>query len=101
MNNIDDATERKLLLLLPFPPRLDAAHGGSRVLAQLILRLAKRNKVAILYLRATDEPSVDETVCQRCEICEEVERPDYNSTFVGQWMLRLYFFWGFLVGRPM
>ena len=30
----------RILLVLPFAPRLDAPHGGGRVLAQLLVRLA-------------------------------------------------------------
>jgi glycosyltransferase involved in cell wall biosynthesis len=90
----------KILLLLPFPPHLKAAHGGSRVIAQLIMRLAEDNRIAILYLRGTDDPPADEMVCQSCEVCEEIKRPDYDTPWQ-QWQLRLRFAVGFLLGRPM
>ncbi len=65
---------RKLLFLTPFPPRLDGHHGGSRAVAHLLSCLAERNRVALLSLRAEDEPPVEDAVKRRCEIVEEVPR---------------------------
>ena len=43
---------RRILVCTPFPPRLDARHGG-KATAQLLLRLAERNEIALLALRST------------------------------------------------
>ena len=67
---------RRLLFLLPFPPRLDATHGGGRATAQFLAQLATRHHVALLYLRAAAEPPIDDLLKDRCEIVEEVLRLD-------------------------
>lgn len=69
------APRRRLLFLLPFPPRLDASHGGGRVAAQLIHALSGRHEVAALYLRAHDEPAIDERVADRCSLVGEIAIP--------------------------
>jgi glycosyltransferase involved in cell wall biosynthesis len=68
-------SKRKLFFLLPFPPRLDATHGGGRVMAQLLSGLAARHRIALLYFRGVDEPGLDERLRERCELAEEVTRP--------------------------
>lgn len=65
----------RLLLLLPFAPRLDAAHGGGRVVAQFLAEITAEYTVAILYLRSPDEPCLDDFFRDRCELVEEVIRP--------------------------
>jgi glycosyltransferase involved in cell wall biosynthesis len=67
-------TGRKLLFVTPFPPRLDADHGGGRAVAQLISRLADRNRVAVVALRAEEERPVDDVLRGRCELVAEVPR---------------------------
>jgi polysaccharide biosynthesis protein PslH len=62
---------RRVLVCAPFPPRLDARHGG-KAPAQLLLRLADRNEVAILCLRQPDEEGVDPAIARRCATVEEV-----------------------------
>ena len=37
-------TQLRLLTLAPFPPRLDATHGGSRAIAELLARLGERHR---------------------------------------------------------
>jgi polysaccharide biosynthesis protein PslH len=66
----------RLLFLAPFPPSLDGAHGGSRVIAQLLDRLASRHRVALMCLRRRDDPPVDERLRARLDLLVEVERPD-------------------------
>jgi len=66
---------RRLLFVLPFPPRLDGAHGGARVTAQLIHLLVGRHDVAALYLRAPDEPAIDERLAGQCAMVGEVAIP--------------------------
>jgi polysaccharide biosynthesis protein PslH len=69
-------TRLRLLFLLPFPPRLDATHGGSRTTAQLLGHLATRHRVAVLYLRAPDDLPADAVLQEQCELVEEVMRPN-------------------------
>ncbi len=78
---------RRLLFLLPFPPRLDAVHGGSRATAQLLGALADRHRIAAVCLRGTDEPPVDDGLRARCELLEEVERGP-AGTLLGRWRHR-------------
>jgi glycosyltransferase involved in cell wall biosynthesis len=66
---------RRILFLTPFPPRLDAPHGGGRTVARTILELGGHHRVAILALRLPDEQPVDERLGERCELVEEVARP--------------------------
>jgi polysaccharide biosynthesis protein PslH len=70
----DAPAGRRLLFLLPFAPRLDAVHGGSLTIAQLLTALAQRHRIAVLYLRGPDEPQIDDSLRARCEVVEEVER---------------------------
>jgi hypothetical protein len=65
----------RVLAVAPFPPRLDGRHGGSRALAQLLVRLAARHNVALLVLRALDEPAVDDVLRSACDFVEEVQIP--------------------------
>jgi glycosyltransferase involved in cell wall biosynthesis len=66
----------RLLFLSPFPPSLDGAHGGSRVIAQLLDRMGRRHRVALMCLRQPDEPGVDARLRSRLDLLVEVERPD-------------------------
>jgi len=65
----------RLLFLLPFPPRLDALHGGGKVGAQLLDQLATRHEVGVMYLRARLEPPIDDLIAARCAHVLEVSRP--------------------------
>jgi polysaccharide biosynthesis protein PslH len=64
----------RLLVLAPFAPRRDASHGGSRAMAELLVRLAERHSVALLALRAPGEPPVDGALVARCDVVREIER---------------------------
>lgn len=66
----------RLLVLSPFPPRRDARHGGARAIAHLLDRLSERNQIALLCLRAPNEPPVDELLATRLVCTEEI---DYAS----------------------
>ena len=66
----------RLLFLLPFSPHSDATHGGARVMAQLLARMAARHHIALLHLRATTEPPVDKSLQEQCDLIEEVIRPE-------------------------
>jgi glycosyltransferase involved in cell wall biosynthesis len=62
-----------VLVCTPFTPRLDARHGG-KATAQLLLRIAERNDVALLCLRAPAESPVDRMIAARCALVEEIPR---------------------------
>jgi polysaccharide biosynthesis protein PslH len=74
----DTSGRLRLLVLAPFPPRLDA-HGGARVMAQLVARLADEMQVAVLCLRHPSEAHVDDDLRARLERLEEIPRPDVDS----------------------
>lgn len=76
---------RRLLFLLPFAPRLDATDGGGRATAQLLLHLATRHHVTLLYLRTPSEPPVDDLFHKQCELVEEVIRPDISFGLAQRW----------------
>jgi polysaccharide biosynthesis protein PslH len=71
---VDDAARRRILICMPFSPRLDARHGG-KATSQLLLRLAERNEVGLLCLRALDDRPVDPEIARRCAVVEEVGLP--------------------------
>jgi glycosyltransferase involved in cell wall biosynthesis len=68
-------------VVAPFPPRLDGSHGGSRAIAQLLARLAARHSVALLVLKAQDEPGVDDALRRICDRVDEVEIPPVGPSF--------------------
>jgi polysaccharide biosynthesis protein PslH len=74
----DRSGQLRLLVLAPFPPRLDA-HGGARVIAQLVARLADEMRVTVLCLRHPSEAPADDDLRTRVERLEEVPRPDVDS----------------------
>jgi glycosyltransferase involved in cell wall biosynthesis len=64
---------RRVLVCTPFTPRLDARHGG-KATAQLLLRLAERNKIALLALQTTPDDRVDRAIADRCDVVQEIPR---------------------------
>jgi len=88
------ARRRRILLCTPFPPRLDARHGG-KATAQLLLRLAERNDVALLYLRGRHEEGADPAITAHCALAEEVVAP-----LRGALNRRVRWGVGVLFGRP-
>ncbi len=88
------ASPRRVLVCTPFPPRLDARHGG-KATAQLLLQLAERNEIGLLCLRAKDEPPVDPAIAARCQIVVEVAAP-----VRGRLSRRFAWSVGFLTGSP-
>src|SRR6266536_6293738 len=89
---------RRLLVCTPFPPRLDARHGG-RATAQLLATLAARHEVAILCLRSEEEESVDDVFVERCAHVEEV-RTSVPSSGRFIWRRRARWMVGLLLGLP-
>lgn len=92
---------RKLLFLLPFAPQTDAAHGGGQVMAHLLLGLAERHDVAVIYLRGHDEPAIDLRLKERCALVQEVHRPAVADSGWALWLFRLRLVLSLLKGRPI
>lgn len=97
----DARAPRRLLFLLPSSPRLDATHGGARSAAQFLRALAPRHRVAVLHLRAPDEPPADPLVREACAVVEEVARPAPPPSRIGRWRHRARLLAGQLRGRPI
>src|SRR5437870_9432797 len=83
-----DGGALRLLVVLPFPPRLDATDGGGRSIAQLLNRLAVRHRLALVCLRSSDEPEVDPALQAACEMIHVVARPSNHPSAPGHWTRR-------------
>jgi glycosyltransferase involved in cell wall biosynthesis len=99
MNPAETATttspaRRRILVCSPFPPRLDARHGG-KATAQLLLQLAERNDVALLCLHEAGGSGVDPAIAARCAHVEEV--PLAADGALGR---RVRWTWGVVRGLP-
>jgi glycosyltransferase involved in cell wall biosynthesis len=92
---LPETRRRRVLVCAPFPPRLDARHGG-KAPAQLLLRLADRNDVALVCLRRPDEPGVDPAIARRCTAVEEVPLPARDGALARRFVWSL----GMLRGLP-
>lgn len=96
-----DAADRRVLVLAPFPPRLDGRHGGSRAVAHLVAGLAARNRVALAYLRAQDEPPADPALAGVCDRVLEGRRPGIASSSVRPWPGALGVLPAVAAGKPL
>lgn len=67
-------SRRRLLFLAPFPPRVDGTHGGSRVIAQLVIGLAGRHDVGLLHLQGREDDEPDKRIRTACAFVEAVPR---------------------------
>jgi glycosyltransferase involved in cell wall biosynthesis len=65
----------RILSLVPFPPGIEARHGGARVVGQLLAGTAERHRVAVFALRHPDEAPLDAALRARLDAVEEVVRP--------------------------
>lgn len=65
----------RLLILLPFAPKLEATSGGARVVTQFLSEITSQHKVAVLYFREADQSGADQFFHERCELIEDVVRP--------------------------
>jgi polysaccharide biosynthesis protein PslH len=68
------SSARRVLVVTPFVPSRQADHGGGRIVAESLLHLATRHRVALLTLRGVDEPAVGEELRSALDHVEEVER---------------------------
>ena len=91
----------RILFLVPFAPHLEASHGGSRVMAQLIDHLAQRHSIALCYLRAAGEPAIDNRLRERCDMIEEVLIPEAEASGVERWSRRLQVWKELIMGKPL
>lgn len=92
----------RLLVLSPFAPRLDAPHGGGRSLAQLVVELGAKHRVALLCLRPERDSPADEAVRARCELVEEFPlRGASADSMRAGWRRRARLLYGLARGRPM
>jgi glycosyltransferase involved in cell wall biosynthesis len=64
----------KILFLAPFPPRRDAAHGGGRCIARLLLDLSARHRAGLIYFREPADEPLDPTLKRQFEFTVEVPR---------------------------
>lgn len=90
----------RLLFLLPFPPRVDADHGGARAIAEIVLHIPERYRIAALYLRGPLEEPPSPEVRDRCASLEGVDRPGGARTLGGRLARGARFLRGLSVGRP-
>ena len=65
------AAPYRLLVASPFPPRRDGFHGGARAIAHFLHRLAARHEIALVYLRASDEPTLEAELTAELAHAEE------------------------------
>jgi glycosyltransferase involved in cell wall biosynthesis len=85
----------RLLVVAPFAPRIAATDGGSRVMGELVTRLAERHELAVLYLREGGNPGVDDAVREACARVEEHAFAARNRAFQ-----RVHSLAGLAVARP-
>jgi len=89
---------RRLLVLVPFSPRRDGTHGGSRAIAELLTVLSSRHRVAVIYLRGSNEPPMDEALSARCDVVREI--PHIHPPGVRRLARRLRVVLAAVAGRP-
>jgi glycosyltransferase involved in cell wall biosynthesis len=70
----------KILSIVPFPPRLDATHGGGKATANLLLSLAERHALALVYLRRPSDPAADPALVECCDLVEAFVPADVNPS---------------------
>jgi polysaccharide biosynthesis protein PslH len=90
----------RVLVLLPFAPRLDAPHGGGRANAQLVAGLAARHRVAVLHARSAEDPPADPAIVAACERVEEAVRPPRGTGLRWRTRMRARNVGSMLRGRP-
>jgi glycosyltransferase involved in cell wall biosynthesis len=62
----------RLLCLAPVPPRRDAADGGSRAIAELLVRLAELHDLALVSPGHGGTSGLDPLLRERCDLVREV-----------------------------
>jgi glycosyltransferase involved in cell wall biosynthesis len=74
----------RLLVLAPFPPARDAAHGGARSIAHLLDRLSERHDIALLFLRSPHDADLEPRLRERLSIVEDVRYGTSRPTRFGR-----------------
>jgi glycosyltransferase involved in cell wall biosynthesis len=90
----------RVLVLVPFAPRFDSPHGG-RATAEFLLRLARRQEVAVVCLREAGEQPTSETLGDACVLVEEVELSSSSRTAATRMRRKARLLSGLLRGVPM
>lgn len=90
----------RLLVLVPFAPRLDAWDGGGRVTAQLVLALARRHEVALLCVRSREDRETDPAIAAELALLHEAVRPPVADGPRARWSTRARNGLGMVRGRP-
>jgi glycosyltransferase involved in cell wall biosynthesis len=65
----------RILVVVPFPPRLAGTHGGAKAVAELLARTAARHRLALVYLSHHGEPGPEPELTDRFDLVREIERP--------------------------
>jgi len=91
----DVAQRPRILMILPYAPRLDARHGGKSV-ARLIAQLATTHAIGVIHLRRRSEKSACERIRDACVFVHEVAVAE-----PGSFRRRLARLAGLARGRPM
>lgn len=97
---VDGRPRRRILLVAPFPPRLDGRHGGSRVVAQLCAHLSTRHRLGLLALRAARDGPIDPAIAERCEFVEDVELPVVGASLAARCAHRARLRMALVAGTP-
>lgn len=100
-NATSSARSLRILFLAPFAPRLQASHGGGRVIAQLIAHLAQRHSIGLCYLRAPEEPAIDDVLREHCDVVEEVLLQERGGAYKNRWPHRLQVWKELMMGKPL
>jgi glycosyltransferase involved in cell wall biosynthesis len=87
----------RILVLAPFPPRVEGVHGGSRVIAQRLVRTAERHDVTLVHLQQTGTPDPELSTKVAIESVEQRADPSVAGRFVRAARARS----GLLAGRPL
>jgi polysaccharide biosynthesis protein PslH len=90
----------RILYVVPFVPRGEAAHGG-RVVAETMRRTASAHEVCVLYLRPDGEPGIDLALAQASTWVREVVLPRRKEGAVAETVRRARLLARVLAGVPM
>jgi polysaccharide biosynthesis protein PslH len=99
-DSVEPGAPLKILLVSPFPPGIDALHGGARAIGGLAAAMATSNRVALLYLRAEDDPAVAPELIRCCDTVVAVSRDEPRGG-PGRWVQRARNLVGLVQGRPV
>lgn len=96
----DGCSPLRVLIVLPFAPGPDAAHGGGRANAELVAGLAARHRVAVLHVRSAEDLPADAALAAACELVEEAVREPRGRGWRWRARMRARNVGSMLRGRP-